>query len=345
MFLFYPLSAIVLFENGIQPSLREGPLMTADPQEDSSETTVREELAADLLAYFGEPYALESDPGPVLARQVRQEDGKILATVGLNERLWSHPTPARCAQLAALTLVHMSEDDAFASAVDLDDETHQIQYRLAVKNDQEIWDKYVQPFHPHNLLPLLHHGLLVLWRHRHYLPVKGDQEYTDLLIVTMGKWLGDILDAIDRGEIGTGDDKRPLRTRFSDVNEGKDDFPFMLHSVITACMADPMMEEGQELPPLESDIQALESRDRSAVARTLWKLCTNPSEDLLSAIADAGHVPMLRYYLRDAASQTMHVRAKHYDATVPEWVEVNETHNQVIDAFVDALAALDEFSD
>lgn len=122
--------------------------MSDENEEATSEPTIREELAGDLVAYFGEPYTLESDPGPVIMRQQAQANDQVLTTVGLNEDVWSNPTPARCAQLAARTLVRMAEDDAFDTEVAVDGETHELRYRTTVKDDPEIWEKYVQPFHP-----------------------------------------------------------------------------------------------------------------------------------------------------------------------------------------------------
>lgn len=316
--------------------------MSDENEEATSEPTIREELAGDLIAYFGEPYALDSDPGPVIMHQHAQADGQVLTTVGLNEDVWSNPTPARCAQLAARTLVRMAEDDAFDTEVAVDDETHELRYRTTVKDDPEIWEKYVQPFHPHNLLPCFHYGLSLLWRYRRYLPINGNQPHTDMLIFTTGNWIGGILDAIDRGEIGTGDDERPLHTRFSDIKAGKDDFLYMLHTVIAARVADPTLEEGQEMPSLESDIQAFASHDNSAMARTMWKLCLNPTEEIVRAIAAAGYVPTLCRFLRDVAFQSMSTRSRNYDANDSAWAPANEAYNQVIDAFVDALAALDD---
>lgn len=316
--------------------------MVAENEEATSEPTIREELAGDLIAYYGEPYTLESDPGPVIMHQHAQADGQVLTTAGLNENVWSNPTPARCAQLAARTLVRMAEDDAFDTEVAVDDETHELRYRTTVKDDPEIWEKYVQPFHPHNLLPCFHYGLSLLWRYRRYLPINGNQPHTDMLIFTTGNWIGGILDAIDRGEIGTGDDERPLHTRFSDIKAGKDDFLYTLHAVITACVADPTMEEGQEASSLESDIQAFAEHDRSAMARTMWKLCLNPTEEIVRAIAAAGYVPTLCRFLRDVAFQSMSTRSRNYDANDSAWAPANEAYNQVIDAFVDALAALDD---
>lgn len=316
--------------------------MSDENEEATSEATIREELAGDLVAYFGEPYTLESDPGPVIMFQQAQANDQVLTTVSLRENVWSNPTPARCAQLAARTLVSMEEDDAFDSEVAVDDETHELHYRIAVKDDPEIWKKYVQPFHPHNLLPCFHFGLSLLWRYRHYLPINGNQPHTDMLIFTTCHWIGGILDAIDRGEIETGDDERPLHTRFSDIKAGKDDFLDMLHTVIAACVADPTLEEGQEMPSLESDIQAFAAHDNSAMARTMWKLCLNPTEEIVQAIASAGYGPVLRRFLLYPAFQIMSSRSRNYDAADPEWTHVNEVNNQVLDAFVDALAALDD---
>lgn len=116
----------------------------------------------------------------------------------------------------------------------------------------------------------------------------------------------------------------------------------MLHTVIAACLADPTMEEGQEMPSLESDIQAFASHDNSAMARTMWKLCLNPTEEIVRAIASTGYGPVLRRFLRDPAFQIMSSRSRNYDANDPEWSQANEVNNQVLDAFVDALAALDD---
>ena len=109
--------------------------MSDENEEATSEPTIREELAGDLVAYFGEPYTLESDPGPVIMRQQAQANDQVLTTVGLNEDVWSNPTPARCAQLAARTLVRMAEDDAFDTEVAVDGETHELRYRTTVKDD------------------------------------------------------------------------------------------------------------------------------------------------------------------------------------------------------------------
>ena len=100
------------------------------------------------------------------------------------------------------------------------------------------------------------------------------------------------------------------------------------------------MEEGQEASSLESDIQAFAEHDRSAMARTMWKLCLNPTEEIVRAIAAAGYVPTLCRFLRDVAFQSMSTRSRNYDANDSAWAPANEAYNQVIDAFVDALAAL-----
>lgn len=302
-----------------------------ESEEDSQTMTIREELDADLKFYFGAPYYLESDKGPIIAKQMTRPDGKTVFTAGLNESIWSHPTPGRCAQLAARTVVRMFEDGIFEEQV-VPTEDHEFRLNLTIKDDPKVWDKYIQPFLPHNLFPLMYYGLTTLRRYRLYLELEFNTNYTDFVLLTVSDWLEGLLNAIDNGQIHSSDDDRPLLTRFSAISEGDYGFADILSSLILEPYRD---ESLLEVPSLESDIDSVQLKDESAVARIVWRLC-NPEDDVIAAVSQAGYVQLFDTNLTNAAFALLRTRSENYDNLESE----NENFNQAIAAIVDGIEAL-----